>query len=76
VAKTQLSVDEIANWLIEILEEEHECVWSRQHPMDDIDWVRRRAMVEECRRTGDTIRLRWLAAEYAERAGYRREWAF
>jgi hypothetical protein len=44
--------------------------------MDDIDYVRRRTMVEECRRTGDTTRLRRLAEEYAGEPGYRREWAF
>jgi hypothetical protein len=75
VAKVEISVEAIADWLVGVLDEEYEVVWSREHPMDDFDWVRRRNLVEQCRKSRDITRLRCLAAEYANMPGYRWEWA-
>jgi len=74
MAKAEYPVDEVADWLAGLLEQEYELIWSHRHPMDDMDWQRQRSMVEQCRRTRDVTRLRWMAHDNAEMPGYRNEW--
>jgi hypothetical protein len=74
MAKAEYPFEEVADWLIGVLEQEYEHIYAHRHPMDDWGWQGRRVMIEHWRKTRQATGLRWMVHDYASMPGYRKEW--